>query len=155
EDIESVPMLSEIGEQLVDLLVAGDVAGQDDVRAERVRCLVHARAQLVIDVGEGQLRAFAMHGVGDAPGDRTLTEDAGDQGALAVQKSHVASAKLESSAPRAGRASLAEIDAAGGLPARLRRRPARVSGLGQQQMLSEAQRGVARKAVPAQQVLDV
>ncbi len=91
EDVETIPVLAEIGEQRFDLRVARDVAGQHDIRAESLGGFVDARLELVVDVGERELRAFAMHRVGDAPGDRAVADDARDQCALAVQKSHEAS----------------------------------------------------------------
>src|SRR5690606_17948450 len=50
--------------------------------------------ELVVLVGEGELRAFAVHRIGDAPRDRTLARDADDQRALAVQETHVSSAAV-------------------------------------------------------------
>ena len=91
EDVEAVPMFAEIGEQLRDLLIAGHVARQDDVRAEGFRGFVDARAQLVVDIGEGQFGAFAMHRAGNPPGNRAIAENAGNQCAFALQKSHVLS----------------------------------------------------------------
>ena len=91
DDVEAVPVLAELGEQVLDLRVAGDVARQHDVRAERVRGFVDAILELVVDVRERKLGAFAMHRVGDAPGDRAVIEHAGDQRALAVQEAHESS----------------------------------------------------------------
>ena len=52
---------------------------------QRLDALFH----LVVDVGEGELGALAMHRLRDAPGDRAISGDAYDEGALAGEKSHV------------------------------------------------------------------
>ena len=49
-----------------------------------------ALLQLVVDVGEGELRPLAMHRLRDAPGDRAIGGDAHDERALAGEKSHSA-----------------------------------------------------------------
>jgi hypothetical protein len=94
EDVETVPVPAQFGEQSVDLCVLGDVARQHDVRAEGVGRLVDAILQPLVLISEGELSAFAMHCVGNAPGDRALAGDADDQGTLAVQESHASSKRL-------------------------------------------------------------
>ncbi len=49
---------------------------------ERLDALFH----LVVDVGEGELGAFAMHGLRDAPGDGAIGGDADDERAFAAQE---------------------------------------------------------------------
>ena len=89
QNIEAVPVLAEIGEQLRDLRIAGHIARQDDIRAEVLRGFVDARPELVVDIGEGEFGALAVHRFRDAPGDRAVAQNAGDQRAFALQKSHV------------------------------------------------------------------
>jgi hypothetical protein len=69
-----------------------DIARQHDVGAERIRRFIDAILQRIVDIRERQLRAFAMHRIGDTPRNRSLADDAGYQRSLSVQKSHDASA---------------------------------------------------------------
>src|SRR5690606_1232538 len=84
----AVPALAKLLEAFADLLVAGHVQRQDDVAAEAGRGLLDPRAQLVVEIGERQFRALAMHRLGDAAGDRAVAGDAGDECALALQETH-------------------------------------------------------------------
>ena len=89
EDVETVaPVRAEFGEAGVDLFVGGDVERQHDLAAVLGGGVLDARLQLLVLVGQRQFRAFAVHGIGDAGGDRTLAGDAGDQCALALQETH-------------------------------------------------------------------
>src|SRR5690606_15189969 len=57
-----------------------------EVAAERGRETAHALRELVRLIRERELRAFAPHGLRDAPGDRAVARDADDQGALTGEK---------------------------------------------------------------------
>ena len=81
--------LLEGGERGVDLGVVGDVERHDELRAQRLGERLHAILELLVDVGERELGAFAMHGLRDAPGDGTIGCDADDERALTAQETHV------------------------------------------------------------------
>ena len=66
----------------------GDVAVEDQRRAELGGELGDALLEALALVAEGELGAFAAAGLGDAVGDRAVREDAGDEEALAGEKSH-------------------------------------------------------------------
>jgi hypothetical protein len=77
--VEPVPVAPEVGEQPVDVGIAGDVAGKHAVAAElggeRDDTVLHAFTL----VGERHLRTLACAGLRDAVGDRPVAEHAGDQ----------------------------------------------------------------------------
>ena len=77
------------GERRVDLGVVGDVELHGEFRAERLGQRLHAILELLVDVRERELGAFAMHGLRDAPGDGTIGRDADDERALSAQETHV------------------------------------------------------------------
>ncbi len=70
--VEAVPVLAELGEQRVDLLVAADVAGEHQLGAEFLGEFGDAILDALVLVGEGELGAFALARAGDAVGDRTV-----------------------------------------------------------------------------------
>ena len=82
------PGLAERGEHRLDLGVVGDVAVEDQRRAELGGELGDPLLEALALVAEGELGAFAAAGPGDAVGDRPVREDAGDEEALAGEKSH-------------------------------------------------------------------
>jgi hypothetical protein len=88
DDVEPVPVLAERLEGRGDFRVLGDVHRAGEAAAQLFRHGLHARLELFALVSEGELRALAAHGLGDAPGDRTLAGETDDQRALAVQESH-------------------------------------------------------------------
>src|SRR5690606_23916302 len=89
QDVEaSFPVLAELFEQRRDLGIVGDVERERRTAAQPGRDLVDARLQLLVLVGEGELGAFAVHGLGNAVGDRTRAGDAGDQCTVALQDTH-------------------------------------------------------------------
>ena len=97
EDVEALrPALAELLEARCDLRIVGDVERQDDIAAQFGGRFLYPRKQLLVLVGEGQFGAFAVHGFGDAAGDRTLAGDSGDQCALALQETHVLSPMMMS-----------------------------------------------------------
>ena len=58
-----------------------------------------ALLELLVDVGERELGAFAMHGLRDAPGDGTIGRNADDERALSAQEPHVYLPLAESTRP--------------------------------------------------------
>ena len=88
DDVEAVPVLAERLEGGGNFRILGDVHGAGEAAAQLFRHGLHARLELFALVGEGEIRALAAHGLGDAPGDRTLAGETDDQRALAVQESH-------------------------------------------------------------------
>ena len=79
---------AEGGEQGLDLRVVGDVAVEDERRAELGGEFGDALLEALALVAEGQLGAFAAAGPGDAVGDRAVRQHAGDEEAFAGEKSH-------------------------------------------------------------------
>ena len=82
-EIEPAPVLLQAGEQPVEAFLVLDIGLLDDLRAELLDHRQHALAEGRALVGEGQLGAGGVQGLGDAPGDRTLVGHAHDQAALA------------------------------------------------------------------------
>jgi len=74
---------------LVDLCVVGDVAGENQRAVELGRELGEALLEALVLIGEGELGALAVAGLGNAVGDRMLGQKARDQNALVCKKSHV------------------------------------------------------------------
>src|SRR5690606_28932780 len=89
--VQAVPPLAQFLEDLGDVLVVGDVAGEAQVGAGAPAGgeIFHAALELVVLVGESELGTFAVHGRGDACGDRQLAGDTDDQYALTGEKTHV------------------------------------------------------------------
>src|SRR4029077_8117511 len=85
-EIEAADPLDELSERLVDALVAGDVALDADVGADRRGQLAHARLDALALVGEGKRRALLGQPARDRPGERALVRDARNEGDLAVQQ---------------------------------------------------------------------
>ncbi len=75
-------------ERGADLLIARDIQRQGE-RAQGLRQRHDPFLELVVGVGEGEGGAFALHGLGDAPGDGPVRGNADDEGALAREKTHV------------------------------------------------------------------
>ena len=75
-------------EHRVDLGVVGDVAVEDEGRAELGGEFGDAILEALALVAEGELGAFAPERPGDAVGDRPVRKNAGDEEALAGKKSH-------------------------------------------------------------------
>ena len=88
ETVEAVPALLERGEEGVDLRVVGDVAGEHQVAAELVGELGDAVLEALADIGERQLGAFALAGLRDAVGNRTVRQQAGQQDTFTSEKAH-------------------------------------------------------------------
>ena len=88
QSIEAVPMRCEIGKQLVDLSVLGDVALEDKRAVEFRGELVDTIEEAFVLIGKGECRAFTMASLGDAVCNRVFRKNAGDKNALACEKSH-------------------------------------------------------------------
>ena len=88
EAVEAVPALTEFDEQIVDLLVAADIDRNGDVTAEFGSEFLDAVFEALVLVGECQLRAFAVAGLGNAVGDGMLGKQTGDQNLLVGEKAH-------------------------------------------------------------------
>ena len=63
-----------------------DVAGQDEIGAERLRQRRHALAERLALIGEGEFRAVLAQGLGDAPGNGMVVGDAHDEAALSLHQ---------------------------------------------------------------------
>jgi len=81
-DIETIPVFGNPVEDCFDLAVVGDIARQDNVGVGLLGTFLDPRQQTLVLIGVGDFRAFAMHGLGDSPGDGTFAGDTHDQGAL-------------------------------------------------------------------------
>ncbi len=86
EKVQTVPMLGEIGEDAVDRLAVGHVAGQDDLRADLFGQRHHPAAERFALIGEGKLRALLAAGLRDSPGDRFVVGQTHDQPAFAFHQ---------------------------------------------------------------------
>ena len=64
----------------------GDVAMADDQAADFLRQRLDPLFQRVALIGEGELGALRVAGLGDAPGDRAVVGDPHDQAALAAHE---------------------------------------------------------------------
>ncbi len=76
-------MLAEPFEQSGDLCVILDVKRKEQLAAEVCRHLGDTLLEALVLKGEGQFRAFAVHGLGDAVRDRTVAEQSSDEDSLA------------------------------------------------------------------------
>ena len=83
QDVVGLPACFQVREAARDTLVGGDIHLEGDIRAQLLCEREHAIGHS-LDVRERQLRALAVHGPGDAPGDGTIRREPHDQGALAV-----------------------------------------------------------------------
>jgi hypothetical protein len=90
QPVEAVPALAELGEQRVDLGVVRHVAGIDHVGAEFLRQVEHAFTHALALVGEGELRALAMAGLGNPVRDRPVGKHAGHENPPVLQEAHLA-----------------------------------------------------------------
>ena len=84
DDIQVVPVVVQVVEYGIDFLIVGDIAGYGNFRPAFAGHLFDPVAQLVILVGESQFGTFALHGLGDAPGDGTVAGESDDECAFAA-----------------------------------------------------------------------
>ena len=88
EPVETVPRAAEVGEHRGDLVVAADVAREDQRAAELRSEAFGALPEALADIREREFGAFTMAGPCDAVGDGTVGQDARDEDAFAGQKAH-------------------------------------------------------------------
>src|SRR5699024_4631856 len=88
QDVEAAQRLTRAPNETLDVLVVADVALEDGVRVELTGHLPRPPGELFALVAEGEACALAVHGLGNAPGDRAFAGEAGDQRALALQETH-------------------------------------------------------------------
>ena len=86
QEIERAPGRLHGGEHRIDGRGLGDVAMADDDAADLLRQRLDALLERVALIGEGELRAVLVAGLGDAPGERAVVRDPHDQAALAAHE---------------------------------------------------------------------
>ena len=86
DEIERAPWRCDRGEDRVDGGGLGDVAMADDEPADLLGERLDPLLQRVALIGEGELGALRVAGLGDAPGDRPVVGDPHDQAALAAHE---------------------------------------------------------------------
>ncbi|MPN63638.1 hypothetical protein SDC9_211403 [bioreactor metagenome] len=86
--IESVPLLADLHEEVVDLLVVLHVTGEQQRAVEVCRKLGNALLKTVVDVGECKLRTLAVHGFGDPVSNRTVAQQSGDEDPFTGEEAH-------------------------------------------------------------------
>src|SRR5690606_34393782 len=91
DTVQAVPLFAQLCEDVDDIVVIGHVAREAQLRTRAPASgeFFNAALELVVLVSEGELGAFAVHGGGDARGDRQLAGDTDDQDALTGEKTHV------------------------------------------------------------------
>ncbi len=87
QDVERIPAGLQMRETALDLRIARDIHGEGDVGPEFLRERHHAVGH-PFDMRERELRALAMHGLRDTPGDGAIRREPDDERALALQKTH-------------------------------------------------------------------
>jgi hypothetical protein len=89
QTVQTIPMLAEFDEEVSDLFVAGDIERENQRAVEFGGKLVDAVDEALVLVGESQLCAFTMAGLGDAIGNGVLGQQTGDQNFLVGEKAHL------------------------------------------------------------------
>jgi hypothetical protein len=79
ETVQPVPGFGQVGEQVGNLLVAGDVAVEYQLAAEFGGKFSDAVFEALANVGESQFGAFAVGSLGDAVSDGTVGQDASNE----------------------------------------------------------------------------
>jgi len=88
KNIDVVPIVIEPVEELIDLLITGDITGQNNFRA-RVSCeLFNAALQFFIQIGKRQFGTFSPRCFSDAPRDRAIACQADNKGTLTLQETY-------------------------------------------------------------------
>ena len=82
-EVQAAPFLFDLGEYVVHGRQIENVAGLDDLGADRLGQRQGAAAESTILIGERKLGALTSQSAGNAPGDRAIVGDAHDQAALA------------------------------------------------------------------------
>src|SRR5450759_1557311 len=89
KSVKSIPAFAQIDEQLVDVVIAADIALVDHVAAEFLGHVLNTAKHPFSLIGESEFRSFAMHGLRNTVGNRAGADHAGNQNAFVGQKSHV------------------------------------------------------------------
>ena len=87
-------MFTQVNENLVDFVVAGNVAAEHEFGTQFGGHFADALFQFVNNVGKRQIRALFAAGFGNAVSDGTLGNHAGDQDFFTLQKTHFLSFKV-------------------------------------------------------------
>src|SRR5262249_7238790 len=83
EEIEPAPALLERGESVVEARLVGDVAIDHEIAADAFGERLHALAEGIALISEGELGPLCMNGLRDWPGDRAVVSDAHNKAPLA------------------------------------------------------------------------
>ena len=86
--VKSIPVFAQIDEQLIDIIIAADVALKNQFAAKSLGHILHTAVYPFTLIGESEFRTFAVHGLCDTVGDRAVADHAGNQNAFVGQKSH-------------------------------------------------------------------
>jgi len=73
--VKLLPALPQLGEQIRNFCIAGDIAGQYDIGTKLGSKLLYTRLQLVVGIAEREFCPFAVHRTGNAVGNRTVARD--------------------------------------------------------------------------------
>ena len=87
EEVDLAPELADLVEGRVDRGLAADVAIAGDHGADLGGQRLDALPERLTLIGEGDLAALGMNGLGDSPGDGTVVGNAHDDAALARHQS--------------------------------------------------------------------
>ena len=99
--VEFGPHLAQVGKHAGNLLVAGYIAVKHQLGIELGSELGDAVLEALTHVAESQLGTLFVAGLGNAIGDGTVGQHAGDEQFLAGQKTHVSSPSGMGWGPRA------------------------------------------------------
>ena len=89
QTVQAIPVLPQVDEQLLDIVIAADIALEDQFAAKLLCHFLNTPKHPLALVGKSQFGAFTIHGLRDAIGNRAVADHAGDQNSLVGQKSHV------------------------------------------------------------------
>jgi hypothetical protein len=89
--IKAIPGLVQIDEQLLDVVIAADIALKNQFATEFLGQIQHSITHTFSLIGEGQFRALAVHGYCHTVSNGAGTDHAGNQDAFIRQESHVVS----------------------------------------------------------------
>ena len=88
QDVQPAPFFAQSIEDLIDLLIFGDVARKDDLRPNPLCQRSYPLFQNFARVGKGELRALPVERLGNRPGDAPFVGDTEDHCPLTVQNPH-------------------------------------------------------------------
>ena len=87
--VESIPVLAQVGEQLGNVIIVGDIALEDQFAVEFLGQVQDTVTHALTLIGEGKCGTFTVHGLSDTVGDGAGADHAGDQNAFVGQESHI------------------------------------------------------------------